>query len=71
MTIPLWVLLGFAGWTLVVLSATVGVYRWFSILTGQTTIGEWQRIPDSSRTSRHFRFVPKSAAGALYNRQSL
>jgi hypothetical protein len=33
MTIPLWVLLGFAGWTLVVLSGTIGVYRWFSILT--------------------------------------
>lgn len=45
MTIPLWVLLGFAGWTLVVLSATVGVYRWFSILTGRTTIGEWHADP--------------------------
>ena len=41
MSIPLWVLLGFAVWTLAVLSATIGVYRWFSILTGRTTIGEW------------------------------
>jgi uncharacterized MAPEG superfamily protein len=32
MTIPLWTLLGFATWTLLLLIATVGVYRWGNIL---------------------------------------
>jgi uncharacterized MAPEG superfamily protein len=32
MTIPQWTLLGFAAWTLALLIATVGVYRWFNIL---------------------------------------
>lgn len=34
MTIPLWVLLGFAGWTVLLLFSTVGYYRWSRILTG-------------------------------------
>jgi uncharacterized MAPEG superfamily protein len=42
MTIPVWVLLGFAGWTLIVLSATVGVYRWSRILTGRAHIHEFR-----------------------------
>lgn len=31
----LWVLLAFAGWTLLVLIGSVGVYRWSRILTGR------------------------------------
>jgi uncharacterized MAPEG superfamily protein len=42
MTIPLWVLLGFAAWTLIVLIATVGAYRWFAILTGRVRISAWR-----------------------------
>lgn len=42
MTIPVWVLLGFAGWTLVVLVGTVGVYRWSRILTGRAVIYEFR-----------------------------
>jgi uncharacterized MAPEG superfamily protein len=42
MPIPLWVLLGFAAWTLLLLFATVGVYRWSRILTGRTRIGTWR-----------------------------
>ena len=41
MTIPLWVMLGFAGWTLAVLMA-VGAYRWFRILAGGATVAEWR-----------------------------
>ena len=33
MPIPVWVLLGFAAWTLIILFTTVGVYRWSRILT--------------------------------------
>lgn len=42
MTIPLWVLLGFAAWTLAVLFGSVGVYRWSRILSGRATIAEWR-----------------------------
>lgn len=42
MSIPLWVLLGYAAWTLLTLFATVGVYRWGHILTGRTGIAEWR-----------------------------
>ena len=42
MTIPMWVLLGFAGWTLIVLSTTVGVYRWSRILTGRAAIHDFR-----------------------------
>lgn len=41
MTIPLWVLLGFAGWTLAVLLGTIGVYRWSRILTGRAKLNEF------------------------------
>jgi len=42
MPIPVWVLLGFASWTLLILFATVGVYRWNRILTGRTAIAAWR-----------------------------
>jgi len=42
MTIPLWVMLGFAAWTLAVLTAGVGGYRWSRILAGRATIAEWR-----------------------------
>jgi uncharacterized MAPEG superfamily protein len=41
MSIPVWVLLGFAGWTLVTLFGSVGVYRWSRILTGRAKITEF------------------------------
>lgn len=41
MAIPLWVLLGFAGWTLAVLLSTIGVYRWSRILTGRAKLNEF------------------------------
>ena len=42
MIIPVWVLLGFAAWTLLILFSTVGVYRWSRILTGRTGIAQWR-----------------------------
>jgi uncharacterized MAPEG superfamily protein len=38
MTVPVWMLLGFATWTVLLLLATVGVYRWSRILTGTVPI---------------------------------
>jgi len=38
----MWVLLAFAAWTLCVLCATIGVYRWSRIFAGRATIREWR-----------------------------
>ena len=38
MTVPVWMLVGFAAWTMLLLLATVGVYRWSRILTGRMPI---------------------------------
>lgn len=35
MTVPLWVLLAFAAWTLLTLITGVGIHRWSHILTGR------------------------------------
>ena len=49
MTVPQWALLGFAVWTLLVLLATVGIYRWSRILTGRTNISTWRAdVPQGS-----------------------
>jgi uncharacterized MAPEG superfamily protein len=42
MTVPVWMLLGFALWTLLLLSATVGIYRWSRILTGRAGVGAFR-----------------------------
>lgn len=38
MTVPTWMLLGFATWTVFLLLFTVGIYRWTRILTGRVAI---------------------------------
>ena len=49
MTIPVWVLLGFAGWTLATLLGSVGLYRWSRILTGKAQIREFRAdVPHGS-----------------------
>ena len=42
MSIPVWVLLAFAVWTVILLFGTVGVYRWSRILTGKVPIQEFK-----------------------------
>ena len=42
MTIPQWTLLGFAAWTLALLMATVGVYRWGNILFAKAAISSFR-----------------------------
>ncbi len=42
MTIPMWMLLGFATWTLLLLMATVGVYRWANILGRRAPIASFR-----------------------------
>jgi hypothetical protein len=38
MSVPVWALLGFAAWTVLLLLSIVGVYRWSRILTGRVPI---------------------------------
>lgn len=38
MTTPIWMLLGFATWTILLLAFTVGVYRWALIFAGRMPI---------------------------------
>ena len=38
MTVPVWMLVGFAAWTVLLLLTTVGAYRWSRILTGRVAI---------------------------------
>src|SRR5262245_64519676 len=42
MTIPMWMLLGFATWTLALLMAFVGVYRWVNILLFKAPIASFR-----------------------------
>jgi uncharacterized MAPEG superfamily protein len=49
MKVPVLVLLGFAGWTMLTLFGSIGVYRWGLILTNRASIAEWRAdIPQGS-----------------------
>jgi len=65
MSIPLWVLLGFAAWTLLTLFATVGVYRWTRILSGRTGIAEWRA--DEPQGSDWYRRAQRAHMNCLEN----
>jgi uncharacterized membrane protein YecN with MAPEG domain len=41
MTVPMWMLLGFATWTFLLMSGTVGVYRWTRILSGRASVSSF------------------------------
>src|SRR5215218_786671 len=42
MNVPAFVLLGFAGWTVLTLFGSIGVYRWSRILAGRASISQWR-----------------------------
>jgi len=65
MTIPVWVLLLFAGWTLATLLATVGVYRWSRILTGRATLSEFRA--DELQGSDWYRRAMRAHANCVEN----
>jgi len=65
MTIPLWVLLGFAAWTLLTLFTTVGVYRWTRILTGRVAIAEWRA--DEPQGSEWYRRAVRAHMNCVEN----
>jgi hypothetical protein len=65
MTIPVWVLLGFAAWTLLTLFTTVGVYRWARILTGRAAISE--RRADEVQGSEWYRRAMRAHLNCVEN----
>jgi uncharacterized MAPEG superfamily protein len=65
MTIPVWVLLLFAGWTLATLLATVGVYRWSRILTGRAALSEFRA--DEQQGSEWYRRAMRAHANCVEN----
>lgn len=65
MTIPVWVLLMFAMWTLVTLFGSVGVYRWSRILTGRVPISEWRA--DEQQGAEWYRRAMRAHANCIEN----
>jgi uncharacterized MAPEG superfamily protein len=65
MPIPVWVLLGFAVWTLLILFSTVGVYRWSRILTGRTEIAGWRA--DEQQGSEWYRRALRAHMNCVEN----
>ena len=49
MSIPLWTLLGFATWTIVLLFTTVGYYRWTRILTNWAQVKDFRAVNVSGK----------------------
>jgi len=65
MTIPVWVLLLFAGWTLATLLGTVGVYRWSRILTGRAALSDFRA--DEQQGSDWYRRAMRAHANCVEN----
>lgn len=65
MTIPQWVFLGFAGWTLAVLFGTIGVYRWSNIFSGRARVSQWQA--DAPQGGDWYRRAMRAHANCVEN----
>lgn len=65
MTIPLWVLLSFAVWTLLVLMVGIGVRRWTLILTGRAQLTEFPA--DTAHGSIPYRRAVRAHANCVEN----
>ena len=65
MTIPVWTLLGFAGWTVLLLLCTVGVYRWSRILTGTVPIRNFRA--DQIEGAEWYRRAMRAHANCIEN----
>jgi len=65
MTIPVWILLLFALWTLLTLFCCVGVYRWSRILTGKASIRQWRA--DEIQGAEWYRRAIRAHANCIEN----
>jgi uncharacterized MAPEG superfamily protein len=65
MSVPLWVLLGFAGWTLLVLIGGIGWERWSKVLTGQAGPADFPA--DQPHGSPRYRRILRAHANCIEN----
>ena len=65
MTIPVWVLLGFALWTIAVLIAGIGIRRWALILTGRAQLVDFPA--DQPHGSTAYRRAVRAHANCVEN----
>jgi hypothetical protein len=65
MSIPLWTLLAFAVWTIVVLMAGIGVRRWSLILTGRAQLTDFPA--DQPHGSTAYRRAVRAHANCVEN----
>ena len=65
MSIPLWVLLAFACWTLLVLMVGVGIRRWALILTGRAQLTDFPA--DVAHGSAAYRRAVRAHANCVEN----
>ena len=65
MTIPQWVLLAFAAWTLAMLILTVGVSRWSKILSGRARLTDFPA--DTPHGSPAYRRMMRAHANCVEN----
>ncbi len=65
MTVPIWVLLAFAIWTLVVLMAGIGIRRWTLILTGNAQLTDFPG--DTTHGSAAYRRAVRAHANCVEN----
>jgi uncharacterized MAPEG superfamily protein len=65
MSIPVWMLLGFATWTALLLLLTVGVYRWSRIFTGRVAIRNFPA--DAAGGEEWYRRATRAHANCIEN----
>ena len=65
MTIPVWMLLGFAAWTALLLLLTVGIYRWSRIFTGRVAIRNFPA--DAAGGEEWYRRATRAHANCIEN----
>ena len=65
MTIPIWVLLAFAGWTVLTLLGSIGIYRWSRILTGRAELREFPA--DRPHSADWYRRAMRAHANCVEN----
>ena len=63
--LPVWMLVGFAAWTVLLLLGTVGVYRWSRILTGRVAIREFR--PDQIEGADWYKRAMRAHANCVDN----
>ena len=65
MTVPAWMLLGFATWTLLLLLFTVGIYRWGRIVFRRVPIRNFP--PDAAGGEEWYRRATRAHANCIEN----